>query len=271
MAYSEKIKTHIAAAMHFILAEAESSNPFVTDKEREEAMSNLLIRALPVNRIMALQAMTERSGIARFLRRFTPVFRFGIDSENEDNYPRIFLPPFELCVVAEEQEALYHRLSLLVERELIAKVEKIAVIRKTADKYSEIISGIDLSLMPDDNAQIQECIAELMMSSVILYKGVKLDLRDKSEENQKAVDKLLMRAIYDKYPENVAPDDLDTAMVKIIHATDTERKKIMLSDNIYFEDTFSSRPYCWSRSLIQAAWITALEEEILISEEDEDD
>ena len=76
MAYSEMIKTHIAAAMHFILAEAESSNPFVTDKEREEAMSNLLIRALPVNRIMALQAMTERSGT-----KIDPKLHFSISKK----------------------------------------------------------------------------------------------------------------------------------------------------------------------------------------------
>lgn len=269
MDYSERIKTHIAAAMHYVLAEAESENPFATERERNQAMSDLLSRSLPINRRMALRAMNENSGIAGFLERFTPVFRFGFDSENEDDYPRIYHPSFDMYVVTEETEAFHHRLSLLVNKELIAKIERITVIRKTADKYSETFSGIDVSLMPDDNNQIQECITEVMTRSVVLYKGKRADLSDKSNDNRKAVDKLLMQAVYDKYPENVSPNDLDSAMVKIIHACNTERKRIMLSDDIYFEDTFSARPYCWSRDLIRAAWDKALKEEILEEEDEE--
>ena len=269
MDYSERIKTHIAAAMHHILAEAESENPFATERERNQAMNDLLVRSLPINRIMALKAMTEHSGVAGFLERFTPAFRFGFDSENEDNYLGIYLPSFDMYVVTEETEAFNHRLSLLVNKELIAKIKMIAVIRKTADKYCETFSGINVSLMPDDNNQIQDCITELMTTSAILYKGQRANLSDKSEENRKKVDNLLRQAVYDKYPENVSPDDLDSAMVKIIHACDTERKRIMLSDDIYFDDFFSSRPYCWSRDLIRAAWNKALEEEILEKENEE--
>ena len=73
-----------------------------------------------------------------------------------------------------------------------------------------------------------------------------------------------MNAIYDSYPKNISPDDLDGAMVHVIQACDSERRRMIISEYYDYEEFFRAYPYGWSDQLIRKTWDTALEEEIII-------
>ena len=72
-----------------------------------------------------------------------------------------------------------------------------------------------------------------------------------------------MSAVYDSYPKNIAPDDLDGAMVHVIQACDNERRKMLISEYQDYEEFFKAYPYGWSDRLIRKSWETSLNEEII--------
>lgn len=267
MDYSEKINTHINAIRHYILAEADSTDPFVTDKEKYDAMGEIMnSHASRVSHVFNDRGFS--TGFSGFLDRFVPAFVFGPESEQYE-MSGIFFPFFDFFVVSSESDAYRHRLSVLADGKLLEKLEKQARLMKIAEKYSISQNGISVSFSTDAYQMTDEFINELMSKSVLLFNGKSIDLSDRSEENQKALDSLLMDAVFSRYPKNVASSDFDSAMMHVIQACDTEKKKIMLSDRDYFENTFSEYPYRWARCLIREAWTTAIEEEIMIPEEDE--
>lgn len=270
MDYSDKIRTHIEAVCHYMIAEAESNSPFVTEIEREKAMSNLFISSPPLELLINPKQDDSETGFTEFLKRFSPTFMFGFRQEIDERfYSSLFLPPFSIYVVEDEKAVLPRHLSLIVDKVIISSIERVARIRKLADKYMHSSSGIDVSFETDDSDEIERIVKDLLSSSVLIYGDMKADLSDKSPDNQKTINAILLKAIYDKYPENVNPSDIDSAMVKVIRACDTERKKMMLSDHFYFRDTFSKPPYLWTARLIKTAWHKALEEEILEEENKE--
>ena len=137
---------------------------------------------------------------------------------------------------------------------------------KAFEKYESEDNGIRVTFdayqyIQDNRANL---VKELFSRSVIRYKGDSASTSDKSPSNVEKVDRILLAAIYDSYPKNIAPDDLDGAMVHVIQACDNERRKVMISEYTDFEEFFKAYPYGWSDHLIRRTWETALKEEIII-------
>ena len=121
MDYSEKINTHINAIRHYILAEADSTDPFVTDKEKYDAMGEIMnSRASRVSHVFNDRGFS--TGFSGFLDRFVPAFVFGPESEQYE-MSGIFFPFFDFFVVSSESDAYRHRLSVLADGKLLEKLE----------------------------------------------------------------------------------------------------------------------------------------------------
>ena len=109
----------------------------------------------------------------------------------------------------------------------------------------------------------ENLVGDLFSHSVIHYKGDSAPTSDSSPANVEKVNQILMDAIYSSYPKNIAPDDLDGAMVHVIQACDNERRKMIISEYYAYEEFFKAYPYCWSDHLIRKTWEISLKEEII--------
>ena len=152
------------------------------------------------------------------------------------------------------------------DKDFLNKSEKLARIVATFEKYESenngIRVGLDASQYIHDEREI--LVRELFSRSVIQYKGDIVSTSDFSQPNVENVNRILMNAIYDSYPKNIAPDDLDGAMVHVIQACDNERRRMMISEYHDYEEFFKAYPYSWSDQLIRTSWETALKEEIIV-------
>ena len=246
MDYSDKIQTHVDALRHYLLAQAESNDPFISQKDRNEIISRDILTVSSARRGMFVKEIPGMNpGFSSFLSRFSPIFTPEWNSEFMDEISMLshFARPFQIMITT----------------------YKLARIAATFEKYESEDNGIRVTF--DAYQYIQDkranLVKELFSRSVIHYKGDSASTSDKSPSNVEKVDRILLAAIYDSYPKNIAPDDLDGAMVHVIQACDNERRKVMISEYTDFEEFFKAYPYGWSDHLIRRTWETALKEEII--------
>lgn len=269
MDYSDRIQTHVDALRHYLLAQAEANDPFISQKDRNEIISRDILSVSSARRGMLVKEIPGMNpGFSLFLSRFSPIFTPEWNSEfmDEISMPSHFARPFQIMITTSDEEN-HHRLSITPEdKDFLNKADKLARIAATFEKYESEDNGIRVTF--DAYQYIQDkranLVKELFSRSVIHYKGDSASTSDKSPSNVEKVDRILLAAIYDSYPKNIAPDDLDGAMVHVIQACDNERRKVMISEYTDFEEFFKAYPYGWSDHLIRRTWETALKEEIII-------
>ena len=274
MDYSDKIQIHIDALRHYLLAQAENNNPFISQKDRNERisrdilMASLMVRGLYIDDIPGMNP-----GFTTFLSRFSPVFTLDWNSEFMDEISVMshFTRPFQI-MISTSSDNNSHRLSITPDdKEFLNKADKLARVVATFEKYESEDNGIKVSF--DAYQYIQDkresLVGDLFSHSVIHYKGDSVHTSDSSHANIEKVNRILMSAIYNSYPKNIAPDDLDGAMVHVIQACDNERRKMMISEYYTYGEFFKAYPYGWSDQLIRKSWETSLKEEI-ITERDTD-
>lgn len=268
MDYSDKIQTHVDALRHYLLAQAESNDPFISQKDRNEIISRDILTVSSARRGMFVKEIPGMNpGVSSFLSRFSPIFTPEWNSEFMDEISMLshFARPFQIMITTSDEEN-HHRLSITPDdKDFLNKADKLARIAATFEKYESEDNGIRVTF--DAYQYIQDkranLVKELFSRSVIHYKGDSASTSDKSPSNVEKVDRILLAAIYDSYPKNIAPDDLDGAMVHVIQACDNERRKVMISEYTDFEELFKAYPYGWSDHLIRRTWETALKEEII--------
>lgn len=269
MDYSDKIQTHIDALRHYLLAQAESNDPFISPKDRNERISRDILMASSMMRGMYINDIPGMNpGFAVFLARFSPVFTLDWNSEFMDEIAVLshFARPFQIMVNTTDGNNS-HRLSITPDdKEFLNKADKLARIVATFEKYESEDNGIRVTF--DAYQYIQDkresLVRDLFSRSVIHYKGDSALTSDSSPVNVEKVNRILMSAVYDSYPKNIAPDDLDGAMVHVIQACDNERRKVMISEYTDYEEFFKAYPYGWSDQLIRKSWETSLKEEIIM-------
>ena len=274
MDYSDKIQTHIDALRHYLLAQAEANDPFISRKDRNERISRDILMASSMMRGMYIDDIPGMNpGFAAFLSRFSPVFTLDWNSEFMDEISVLshFARPFQIMINT-SAENNSRRLSITPDdKEFLNKADKLARVVATFEKYESEDNGVRVTF--DAYQYIQDkresLVRDLFSRSVIYYKGDSAITSDSSPDNVEKVNRILLDAIYDSYPKNIAPDDLDGAMVHVIQACDNERRKVMISEYTDFEEFFKAYPYGWSDQLIRKSWETSLKEEI-ISECDTD-
>ena len=268
MDYSDKIQIHIDALRHYLLAQAEVNDPFISPKDKNERISRDILMASSMMRGMYISDIPGMNpGFASFLSRFSPVFTVDWNSEfmAEISVLSHFARPFQIMINT-SSECNSHRLSITPDdKEFMNKADKLARIVATFEKYESEDGGIRMSF--DAYQYIQDkresLIRDLFSRSVIHYKGDSAPTSDSSPVNVEKVNRILLDAIYDSYPKNIAPDDLDGAMVHVIQACDNERRKVMISEYTDYEEFFKAYPYGWSNQLIRKSWKTSLQEEII--------
>ena len=229
MDYSDKIQTHIDALRHYLLAQAETNDPFVSQKDRNERISRDILTVSSARRGMFVNEIPGMNpGFASFLSRFSPVFTLDWNSEFMDEVSMMsrFARPFQIMLNASD-ESDSRMLSIYI-----------------WDKREGLVR-------------------DLLSRSVLHYKGDSAPTSDSSPANVEKVNRILMSAVYDSYPKNIAPDDLDGAMVHVIQACDNERRKMLISEYQDYEEFFKAYPYGWSDRLIRKSWETSLNEEII--------
>ena len=270
MDYSDRIQTHIDALRHYLLAQAEANDPFISPKDRNERISRDILMASSMMRGMHVNDIPGMNpGFAPFLSRFSPVFTLDWNSEFMDEISVLshFARPFQIMVSAVSDEKYCHKLSITPDdRDFLKKAEKLARVAATFEKYESEDNGISVNLdaIQYIRGKREILIRELFSRSVIRYKGDTASTSDFSQPNAENVKRILMNAIYDSYPKNISPDDLDGAMVHVIQACDSERRRMIISEYYDYEEFFRAYPYGWSDQLIRKTWDTALEEEIII-------
>lgn len=268
MDYSDKIQVHIDALRHYLLAQAEANDPFISLKDKNERISRDILMASSMMRGMYINDIPGMNpGFSAFLSRFSPVFTVDWNSEfmAEISVLSHFARPFQIMINT-SSECNSHRLSITPDdKEFLNKADKLARIVATFEKYESEAGGIRMSF--DAYQYIQDkresLIRDLFSRSVIHYKGDSAPTSDSSPVNVEKVNRILLDAIYDSYPKNIAPDDLDGAMVHVIQACDNERRKVMISEYTDYEEFFKAYPYGWSNQLIRKSWKTSLQEEII--------
>ena len=268
MDYSDKIQTHVDALRHYLLAQAESNDPFISQKDRNEIISRDILTVSSARRGMFVKEIPGMNpGFSSFLSRFSPIFTPEWNSEFMDKISMLshFARPFQIMITTSDEEN-HHRLSITPDdKDFLNKADKLARIAATFEKYESEDNGIrvtfDAYQYIEDKKEI--LVKELFSRSVIHYKGDSASTSDSCPSNVEKVDRILLAAIYDSYPKNIAPDDLDGAMVHVIQACDNERRKVMISEYTDFEEFFKAYPYGWSDHLIRRTWETALKEEII--------
>lgn len=269
MDYSDKIQTHIDALRHYLLAQAEANDPFISPKDRNERITRDILMTSSMMRGMFIKDISGMNpGFSSFLSRFSPVFTLDRNSEFMDEISMMsyFARPFQIMITTSDEKD-YHRLTITPDdKDFLNKSEKLARIVATFEKYESenngIRVGLDASQYIHDEREI--LVRELFSRSVIQYKGDIVSTSDFSQPNVENVNRILMNAIYDSYPKNIAPDDLDGAMVHVIQACDNERRRMMISEYHDYEEFFKAYPYSWSDQLIRTSWETALKEEIIV-------
>lgn len=268
MDYSERIRTNIDALRHYLLAQADDSNLFVSLKERNAGISELLSPGHRTAMFLEEGSIPVNQSLSGFLKRFVPYFTIGFDSEQMDTAGlSCFKPPFQIAILSDPPAD--NKLSILPEdRHFLEKAEHLARIACTFGKFESNDNGICIAFDASEYIapKRNELLSELLQHSTVFFGGKSIVLtgNDRSPE----LERLLMDAVMARYPKNVDPADINSAMVHVIHASDTERGRILLSDRGYFTELFSSWPYCWTRQLINAAWQAAINEEILLPEMD---
>ena len=268
MDYSDKIQIHIDALRHYLLAQAEANDPFISPKDRNERISRDILIASSMMRGMYIDDIPGMNpGFTTFLSRFSPVFTLDWNSEFMDEISVMshFARPFQIMINT-SAENNSHRLSITPDnKEFLNKADKLARIVTTFEKYESEDNGIKVTF--DAYQYIQDkresLVGDLFSHSVIHYKGDSTPTSDSSPANVEKVNRILMSAIYDSYPKNIAPDDLDGAMVHVIQACDNERRKVMISEYYAYGEFFKAYPYGWSDQLIRKSWETSLKEEII--------
>ena len=274
MDYSDKIQIHIDALRHYLFAQAENNDPFISQKDRNERISRDILMVSSMMRGMYIDDIPGMNpGFAAFLSRFSPVFTLDRNSEFMDELSVLshFARPFQIMINT-SAENNSRRLSITPDdKEFLNKADKLARVVATFEKYESEDNGVRVAF--DAYQYIQDkresLVRDLFSRSVIYYKGDSAITSDSSPDNVEKVNRILLDAIYDSYPKNIAPDDLDGAMVHVIQACDNERRKVMISEYTDFEEFFKAYPYGWSDQLIRKSWETSLKEEI-ISECDTD-
>lgn len=268
MDYSDKIQIRIDSLRHYLLAQAEAKDPFVSSRDRNERISRDILMASSMVRGMYIDDIPGMNpGFATFFSRFSPVFTLDWNSEFMDELSVLshFARPFQIMINT-SAENNNHRLSITPDdKEFLNKADKLARIVATFEKHESEDNGIRVTF--DAYQYIQDkresLVRDLFSHSVIQYKGDSANTSDYSPANVEKVNRILMSAIYDSYPKNIAPDDLDGAMVHVIQACDNERRKVMISEYTDFEEFFKAYPYGWSDRLIRKSWETSLKEEII--------
>ena len=275
MGYSNRISQHMAALRHYLMAEAETGKPFNSERERNAEIESILdwrVRMLCVHGFMRQEISEEYPGFAGFLSRFAPSFHIGFDSGRTERGSYGGLKPsFDIYIVKEEQRKDIYRIFLIPDnKDFLERIERLARLRKTFEKYEDSKDGLAINFSAEEKVSIEseKLVKELLTESTIHFNGSSVRTSDTSEKNVLALDKLLMNAIKTIYPKNLGRDESDEAMVEIIRLCDSERKRAMLSERSYFEDFFSSPPYCWSRDMIMLTHSLAQHEEILLPDED---
>ena len=268
MDYSDKIQTHIDALRHYLLAQAETNDPFVSQKDRNERISRDILTVSSARRGMFVNEIPGMNpGFASFLSRFSPVFTLDWNSEFMDEVSMMsrFARPFQIMLNASD-ESDSRMLSITPEdKNFLNKADKLARIVATFEKYESEDNGIRVYF---DACQYiwdkrEGLVRDLLSRSVLHYKGDSAPTSDSSPVNVEKVNRILMSAVYDSYPKNIAPDDLDGAMVHVIQACDNERRKMLISEYQDYEEFFKAYPYGWSDRLIRKSWETSLNEEII--------
>ena len=265
MDYSDKIQTHIDAFRHYLLAQAETNDPFISPKDRNESISRDILTVSSMRRGMYINDIPSMNpGFASFLSRFSPVFTLDWNSEFMDEISVLshFARPFQIMI----NNFSSSRLSITPDdKDFLDKADKLARIVATFEKYESDDNGIRVSLDASQYVQDKKetLVRELFSRSVIYYKGDSTSTSDFSTVNVENVNRILLNAIYDSYPKNVAPDDLDGAMVHVIQACDNDRRRMIISEYYDYEKFFKAHPYGWSDHLIRRTWETSLKEEII--------
>lgn len=268
MDYSDKIQIHVDALRHYLLAQAEANDPFISPKDRNERISRDILTVSSARRGMFVNEIPGMNpGFASFFSRFSPVFTLDWNSEFMDEISTMsrFARPFQIMLNASD-ESDSRMLSIIPEDEdFLNKADKLARIVATFEKYESKDNGIRVYF---DACQYiwdkrEGLVRDLLSRSVLHYKGDSAPTSDSSPVNVEKVNRILMSAVYDSYPKNIAPDDLDGAMVHVIQACDNERRKLMISEYQAFEEFFKACPYGWSDHLIRKSWDTSLKEEII--------
>ena len=268
MDYSDKIQIHVDALRHYLLAQAETNDPFVSQKDRNERISRDILTVSSARRGMFVKEIPGMNpGFASFLSRFSPVFTIDWNSEFMDEVSMMsrFARPFQIMLNASDENDS-RMLSIIPEDEdFLNKADKLARIVATFEKYESKDNGIRVYF---DACQYiwdkrEGLVRDLLSRSVLHYKGDSAPTSDSSPVNVEKVNRILMSAIYDSYPKNIAPADLDGAMVHVIQACDNERRKMLISEYQDYEEFFKAYPYGWSDQLIRKSWETSLKEEII--------
>ena len=221
-----------------------------------------MIRGIHVNDIPGMNP-----GFASFLSRFSPIFTLDQNSEFMDEISVLshFAKLFPIIINTSDGNNS-HRLSITPDdKDFLNKADKLARIVATFEKYESDDNGISINL--DASQYIHDkkeiLIREIFSNSVIHYKGDSTSTSDSSTANVENVNRILLNAIYDSYPKNVAPNDIDSAMVHVIQACNNERRRMIISEYHDYEEFFRAYPYGWSDHLIQKIWETSLKEEII--------
>ena len=129
MDYSDKIQTHIDALRHYLLAQAETNDPFVSQKDRNERISRDILTVSSARRGMFVNEIPGMNpGFASFLSRFSPVFTLDWNSEFMDEVSMMsrFARPFQIMLNASD-ESDSRMLSIIPEDEdFLNKADKLA-------------------------------------------------------------------------------------------------------------------------------------------------
>lgn len=269
MDYSDKIQTHVDALRHYLLAQAEANDPFISPKDKNERISRDILTVSSARRGMSVKEIPGMNpGFASFLSRFSPVFTLDWNSEFMDEISMMsrFARPFQIMISTSDESGRC-RLSVTPEdKDFLDKADRLARIVATFEKFESEDNGIRVYF---DACQYiwdkrESLVIDLLSRSVLHYKGDSVPTSDTSPANVEKVNRILMSAIYDSYPKNIAQDDLDGAMVHVIQACDNERRKVMISEYHDYEEFFKAYPYGWSDQLIRKSWETSLKEEIIM-------
>ena len=275
MGYSNKISQHIEALRHYLMAEAESGKPFNSEREKNSEIEGIL--NYPLYRFSKLgfvsQEIQEKyPGFAGFMKRFTPIFHIGLPlARMEEEYPRQSEPTFDIYIVNEEPRKDIYRIFLIPDnKDFFERVEKLARLRKTFEKYEDTSGDFSISFSAEKKvcAEAEKLVHELLTESTVYFTGNSVRTADVSEKNIATLDKLLMTAVKTLCPKNMGFENMDEAMVEVIRLCDSERMRIMLSDRQYFNDFFSAYPYRWSFQLMLHVHDEAEAEEILLPEDE---
>ena len=291
MGYSNKISLHIEALRHYLMAEAENGKPFNSEREKNFEIERIL--NYPLFRFskfgfVSQEIQEKYPGFAGFMKRFTPTFHMGLPvARMEERQFKFSEPTFDVYIVEEEPRRDIYRIFLIPDnKDFFERVEKLARLRKTFEKYEDSSGDFSISFSAEKKvcAEAEKLVHELLTESTVYFTGNSVRTADVSEKNITALDKLLMTAVKTLCPKNMGFDlmtavktlcpknmgfeNMDEAMVEVIRLCDSERMRIMLSDRQYFRDFFSASPYCWSSLLIMNVQASAQMEEILLPEED---